>query len=76
MNNFNLVRDSLQEKSGASTKNIDFYKSHQSSLYSLYMTKSYINSKTINHIVIYISILKLLVYNNINDNQSRKEARS
>lgn len=37
-------------------------------LYSLYMTMSYINSKIINHIVIYNFILKLLVYNNLNDN--------
>jgi len=44
------------------------YKSQQSLFDSLYMTKSYINSKIINHDMIYISILKLLLYNNLNDN--------
>jgi hypothetical protein len=52
------------------------YKSQQSLFDSLYMILSYINSGIINQCVIYNFILKLLLYNNINDNQSRKEARS
>ena len=44
------------------------YNSQQSSFDNLYMILSYINSGIINQCVIYNFILKLLVYNKINDN--------